>query len=206
MKQLARGFSIVELIVVIVILGVVATFTVINISGSQINGRNASRIQTAQQLHDSARILVNDLGISGVKALLNGSAPNYQLTCLGKSYTDINADGKGDCMKTGTTPLASESSTLLTAITKVSNPPLAKDMPSVTSGTSVFYGPGIFSPNVDGAPVLVMEYKLEKEQQNCKLSPLIYFTSGAHTRTGTQNYSASAAGSNMTTCIVSIQD
>ena len=202
-----RGFSIIELLVVIVIIGLIATIAMININGTQITARNSTRIQTAEQVNDSALLLVNDLGASGVKALLNGTAPNYTATCLGKSYVDSNGDGKGDCVKNGATVISSESSALLTQLQKVSNPPLAKDMPAVTSGTTVFYGPTIGTAIIDGgSPSLILEYKLEKDTQDCKLSPVIYLVGGVYSRSQTGSPAYSASGSGYTTCILSLEN
>lgn len=201
-----RGFSIIELLVVVTVIGIIASIVVLNINGAQVNARNVARIKTSQQLYGALQIMVNDIGATGVKALLNGTAPNYTATCLNKDNTDVNGDGKGDCTITGSTAQASEKPELLAELQKITPVPSAKDLTPVTAGGVTYRGPIISTASIDGgAPSLILTYRLERETQDCKLSPVIYFNGSTYSRsqTGMPPYSVSGAGA--TRCILSLE-
>lgn len=86
----SRGFTIVELLIVIVIIGILAAITIVAYNGIQIRARNVSRASEANQV---AKLLAS------YKAQ-NGNFPTLgsgQVSCIGSGFPDFNSDGQADC-------------------------------------------------------------------------------------------------------------
>jgi general secretion pathway protein G len=86
-----RGFTIVELLIVIVIIGILAAITIVAYNGIQQRTRNASRFTEAAQV---AKLL------SAYKAT-NGNFPAIgsaaSASCIGSGFPDYNSDTQPDC-------------------------------------------------------------------------------------------------------------
>ena len=98
-----RGFTIVELLVVIVVIGILAAITVVAYNGIQKRARNVSVINAASEYRT----------ILMAYAALNGQYPGGNLAvgyCLGSGYADYNSDGVGDCVTVGSGIYVSENS------------------------------------------------------------------------------------------------
>lgn len=81
------GFTIVELLIVIVVIGILAAITIVAYSGVQARAEKSKIVAAAA---------------SAVKALtayqaINGSYPSTSTVCLGSGYTDRTGDGIPDC-------------------------------------------------------------------------------------------------------------
>lgn len=87
-----RGFTIVELLIVIVVIGILAAITIVAYNGVQDRAHNTARNQEAHQL---ANLLQT------YKAT-NGTYPNLpsgvNTVCIGGGYIDQNGDGLPDCI------------------------------------------------------------------------------------------------------------
>ena len=92
MKKTASGFTIVELLIVIVVIAILATISVIAFSGVQQRARNSQKIAAASQFYKL---------IQSYQATY-GTSPFDRHTCLGEGYPDYDNDGSGDCYEVTT--------------------------------------------------------------------------------------------------------
>ena len=88
-----RGFTIVELLIVIVVIGILASITVAAYSGVQVRAKNAKTLAAVDVYKKALSMHIID----------HGAPPDYsQLpangVCFGSGYPDVNADGVGDCI------------------------------------------------------------------------------------------------------------
>jgi prepilin-type N-terminal cleavage/methylation domain-containing protein len=198
-----KGFTIVELILVIVVIGILATMTYVGYNGMQQRARNHARTEYAQQFKDILKLtLIKNTPAAVIAAMDHGGG--WDKACLGTGYTDRNSDGRGDCAVFGGSAYISDTATFNTLLAKVALPALDK-YPKVTSTDGdVTYGPFINAETADGIEVLSMEYVLEGQNQKCLVGPLIYNNGGSNTLTppGNPNYTVSAYG--VTECWVMI--
>lgn len=86
-----QGFTIVELLIVIVVIGILAAIVIVAYTGVQTRARNVARTSEATQV---AKLL------SAYKAV-NGSFPTIgsgaSASCIGTGFPDFNSDGLPDC-------------------------------------------------------------------------------------------------------------
>src|SRR5665811_13367 len=75
-RSLQRGFTIVELLIVIVVIGILAAITIVAYNGIQRSARNA---QTASAIEAYKKGLM-------AYAVINGAYPIYNGVCLGQGY------------------------------------------------------------------------------------------------------------------------
>lgn len=90
-KQTNTGFTIVELLIVIVVIGILAAITIVAYSGVQTRARNASRVTEAVQ---TAKLLAAYKAANGAFPTIGSGAP---ASCIGTGFPDFNADGLTDC-------------------------------------------------------------------------------------------------------------
>lgn len=203
----SKGFTIVELLVVIVVIGILAGISVTAYNGIQQRARNATRIHSVNQLIKVVQIAALDVSMTEMTNSLNTDADGWYRACLGTGYEDVSADGVGDCGVYSGTPYVSESASFHALLSSWSSVPSMGSYPVLSLHGDVVSGPFIESAWVDGADKLVIEYALEGEEQDCQLDPLVYYVD-ADTRTmtpsSTPNYSQSEQG--MTSCIVPVYE
>lgn len=90
MKKTSSGFTIVELLIVIVVIAILAAITIVAYNGIQQRANNAQRIAAAQQWIKSIKAYVSS----------NGSYPSSvaQIYCIGTNNpTDLDANPDTDC-------------------------------------------------------------------------------------------------------------
>lgn len=94
MKKSARGFTLVELLVVIAIIAILAAVVVLIINPLELTrrGRDSSRLTDLANLQNAINVAVQDSSQSGSQILCNGAA----YPCTGNSSTGTRAtDGTG---------------------------------------------------------------------------------------------------------------
>jgi prepilin-type N-terminal cleavage/methylation domain-containing protein len=109
MKKLKNGFSLVELLVVISIIGVLSAVLMINFVGTRERSRDSQRIQDLNSLKNALRLYYNDFqaypspGASNCTTCLNGAIGTSYLpgvASIGYSYT-APSDGNSFLITTG---------------------------------------------------------------------------------------------------------
>jgi type II secretory pathway pseudopilin PulG len=88
--QKRAGFTIVELLIITVVIGILAAITVVGYSGVQNRSKN---VRAQAQARQAANVLKSYY-------VINGAYPSFprDRVCLGSDYPDLNADGvTGDC-------------------------------------------------------------------------------------------------------------
>lgn len=207
-----KGFTIVELLIVIVVIAILAAITVVAYNGSQQRARNAARLDTVTKALEVVEVALTRQAPSAIRATLNVTGPvgsQWFRACIGTGYKDVSGDSVGDCGWYGAnSPYAWESAAFNTLIqTEVGPVNISGGFPKVTAtdGDNLV-GPYLSSAWVDSKDMLVVEYSLEGEGQKCDKSPLVYRTGSADTMTApagnAANYTKSAYG--VTECVVAV--
>lgn len=147
-----KGFTIVELLIVIVVIGVLSSLTLTAFNGVQQRSVNASLLATYRE---SQKMLTSYSQVSGY---LNLSASTTTSPCIGE-YDDVNGDGYGDCLFRNGSPHTGErvdnvaNSQLKTLVAKIpgKHDPITYRIGSNTwtslGPTLVYYSTGDPGPN-----------------------------------------------------------
>jgi prepilin-type N-terminal cleavage/methylation domain-containing protein len=90
-KSNTQGFTIVELLIVIVVIGILAAITIVAYNGVQSRARNVSRTAEATQ---AAKLLSNYKALNGNYPVIGSGA---SASCIGTGFPDFNTDGLLDC-------------------------------------------------------------------------------------------------------------
>lgn len=100
------AFTIVELLIVIVVIGILAALVLNSFSGAQVKARNAQTVSLAKAYHTAIMAYAADKG---------SYPPDW--ACLGSGYPDKDNDGAGgDCDGDATTTWLEENTAFNTAI------------------------------------------------------------------------------------------
>ena len=200
-----RGFTIVELLMVIVVISILATITTVAYTGIQERARNTLRLQAARNAVQAANILTSTFGLSEIRATMQ-ETDSWWRACVGTGYQDMDSDGLGDCGVYEGTPMMSESpafNALLSQNTDISN---SSNFPVVSTDNFDLYGPFMESAWINSRDAWVVEYSLEGEEQSCGLQPLVYYTEDDEptlTPSATPKWTRTGVGT--TECAVFIQ-
>ena len=194
-----------ELLVVIVVIGILASITIVAYNNIQQRARNSLRVNAVSQLQKVVKMAASANTMTSMRDSLNVSSGWYR-ACLGTGYADSDGDGVGDCGVYGT-PYVSESDNFTTMLSTWATVPSMGSYPVLALDGNVVSGPFIQSAWVDGRDMLVVEYALEGSEQDCQLGPLVYY-GASDTRTmtpsSTPKYSLSEAGTSVTECMIAV--
>lgn len=169
----AKGFTIVELLVVIVVIGILAGIVVVSYSNVQRNARNVTRISAARTLKDAIEIADTIDAPTG----LDMSKSYY---CLSDQEPEKNDDGTPKCgERPGDYPAEYSESLIKTLKAVTPKLPYAEKVDE-WGPAHVYYGPTLIVSNTwsyadgDDTPITaVLEYWLEGKDQECQL-PTVY--------------------------------
>lgn len=195
-----RGFTIVELLIVIVVIGILAAITIVAFNGVQQKANNVQRIAAAKDW------------VSSLKAYttVNQKYPyNPGVYCIGESnVTDFDANPDADCgvsnnLKHDYTSIFNTN--LKTIVSRLPNfPGKAVQLTSSDKGLGMLFRSEVYDPsgeNIPDVPTLI--YFLEGANQDCVLGPLVTpYAGGNFVKTSAKN-SYSNVG---TACRVMLDD
>ena len=203
MRTNQHGFTIVELLIVIVVIAVLAAITVVTYSGITQRASNAQRIAAAEQW------------IKSIKAYVyaNGSYPltGSQIFCIGTNNpTDLDVNPDVDCGLTGNvkhdsvgTPTFNQAIATISTLPKF--PSKSVDFGSYLTAGLLYRATDIYDPtgqNIPTYPTLI--YALDGANQDCELGPLVVPFGGGNFVTTTAKNSATSG--NGTGCRVMLDD
>jgi len=203
-----KGFTIVELLIVIVVIGILSTITIVAYNGFTERARNAARVTAAKQALESTQALLVSKSPSEVQGELNYSGGWYR-ACFGTGYKNIGGSEEGDCADYEGSPYVSESADFNALLKTYSSLPDMQAVPPVSStdGDRVL-GPYIDGGEVDGKDMLLLEYSLEGIDQACTLTPLAYYTNDGYSLTPPSGHGTkyTSSGHGVTECMVVVSD
>jgi prepilin-type N-terminal cleavage/methylation domain-containing protein len=190
-----RGFTLVEMLIVISVIGILAVLIIVSYNGIEQNARNTVRIDYARQQRDILKLVLVKNTPAQVVAAMDHTG-GWDKACMGTGYTDINADGRGDCAAFGGATYISDTATFNTLLAKVELPSMVKYPVVRSTDGDVTYGPFVNVEVADGNNVISLEYVLEGLNQDCGLKPPIYQNGATNSLTpsGSANYTVSAYG------------
>lgn len=123
--RLKRGFTIVELLIVIVVIGILAAITIVAYSNVQSRARNTQILTAFDTFEKGLTLYKTNHGTYPS----SGSPGVY---CLGGNYPVTANFGAGECFKSGSTVVAQVNSTVNTALQEAILPLPSVDYPDVT--------------------------------------------------------------------------
>lgn len=214
MKRPPRGFTLVELLIVIAVIAVLATIGIIAYNNIQRNARNAGRIATASQLRTVVLGVMAKTDITPALAPIASSPGELRRSaCLSRDLPDSNSDGNGDCVvgQSGSPVIVSEKPAFNALFESIASVPSANSFPPVTTpDDDNIRAPFIYQGQINntGPDQTFLEYHLEGGDQDCRMSPLVryawqydYFSD----LQGKKNSGYYPTNSNATLCIVHLK-
>ncbi|MNH50283.1 Fimbrial protein precursor [compost metagenome] len=203
-KQKNHGFTIVELLIVIVIIGILAAITVVAYTGIQQRVDNMRRIAAARDWQKLITAYTSQNGAYPASALNNH-------TCLGTGNpTNLDANSDEDCLGTGNVkhPSATINAAWATIATLPSFP---ADKLVSTAGIGTTAGISLRSvdPLDPGTPnektlYPFLYYWLRGANQDCVLRPVATIVTGGYTSGSAINTLSNEGG--LTRCMILLPD
>lgn len=199
-----RGFTIVELLIVIVVIGILAAITIVSFNGVSAKAKNTQTISAVETYQKALAGYAAENGAYPVTLTANNT-----VMCLGTGYKDYDANGSADCGDVNQSYRASVNTTFNSSIAQymggsTTGPTMnAAEMITYTNNTYVGAVVGKnASMTVDGVSnPYYLEYILSGTNQKCNLRAVATSAFPAMTST-TQGYSWSDSGHNSTNCVV----
>lgn len=194
------GFTIVELLIVIVVIGILAAITIVAFSGVQQRAHNTAKYQAANNYQKAL----------GIYSTQNSSYPAMGAgsVCLGKGYTIRGSDTVGSCG--GSDYTTKEDATFNAAIAAILSSIPQADNKVVTKQDGVSFV-GVTLTNWSGFRVdgqtnpYILQFVLEGSNQDCKVPGVVQMINGEW-----GNFTHSSAEKNTfydsvsTTCVVAL--
>lgn len=203
----ARGFTIVELLIVIVIIGILAGLVITTFAGIQARARNTARVTSAQKVQ---KMLVSYTASNSIDTLKAAVQPTGGVDsvdyCVGNNYVDVVPGSPVGCVSSSTgnylssaaldALLKSVAGNYATGYAQLDIGPTHETAPTVT-----FYS-ATTSATVDGKQVFaVLNYMLEGTNKDCGIQGVLTSTGPATFISGTGSKN-SGSGGGITVCAI----
>jgi prepilin-type N-terminal cleavage/methylation domain-containing protein len=196
----ARGFTIVELLIVIIVIGTLAGVTIVAYNGIAQNARNGARLAAVSNAIDAVKLTLAKNAPSAVRSTLNVS-DNWWRACIGTGQAVI--DSNGACAAYNGGVYVMQSSAFINLLqANAGTVDMSTYQVTTSNDGDKIAGPYLASAWVDGKDMLVVEYSLEGLNQKCNNWPLVYRSNGTNTLSETGDYSS--AGDGTTECIIAV--
>ncbi len=182
-----KGFTIVELLIVIVVIAILATITTVAFNGIQMRAKNTQRISVAGEYVKIMKLYAASYGSYPMEGI-------NDWVCLGEDYPDLVGDSREDCNDVIGGSYAFHPDAAVNAEMKKITSTLPKyNMDPVINASGV----GQLGVVVDGTAKVfqgeafkyIVAYYLEGHQQDCGLSGTLEYDTG-----GWPNYRLSTTG------------
>ena len=194
-----QGFTIVELLIVIVVIGILAAITIVAYSGIQQRANNTAKYQAAATYEKTIQLYVADKG--NMPPMTAGSA------CLGKGYSIRGEDTVGSCggpdYSVKEDPIFDAAlQTILGAIPQANNKVVTKEDGVSFVGVTLTRG----SFMLDGEPLeYIMQFVLEGRDQDCKVPGVVEMRAGSWGDfTPVRSQKNTFYDSRSTTCVIAV--
>lgn len=162
MLKTKNGFTLVELLIVIVIIAILAAISIVAYNGIQDRARNTAKIQAAQEIvkHLNLAVIANDVNF--------GSGAPY---CIPGTGIDTDGDGTKDCTASGTKRTEKSTVNDMFSGAQVTGLSFPTDVLKGSSGTDyrgvqVTYGSGAYGVEGKHQPYFVY-FALKGASQDC---------------------------------------
>lgn len=196
----SRGFTIVELLIVVVVIAILASITIVAYNGIQQKARNTARVQTADAMRKNMLLYQAEFGHNSLYGMLLPGSGEGQ--CLGTDYQDVDPGASISCRyvtpDTGapySTPINQALYDALRGSSKYSmnyTPVSQKNFSGLADITSSapFIAQSRFSETgsrstIDNGPLrdyyVLLSYRLEGVNQSCQL-PVVRISSQTSTQ------------------------
>ncbi len=168
-----RGFTIVELLIVIVVIGILAGITIVAYGGIQQRANNTAKYQAAASYEKSIQLYIAE----------NNNAPPMGAgsVCLGHGYSIRGSDTVGSCGGSDYTTKEDPAfdtaiKTILSRVPDASNKVVTKENGVTYVGITLTNWDGF---RVDGQPnPYIMQFVLEGRDQDCKVPGVVQMING----------------------------